>query len=310
MVSGHATNVNVIGHLFGPRDLVVHDRLAHDSVLTGIRLSGARRHSFPHNDPEALDRILRASRSTARRVLIAVEGVYSMDGDIAPLERIVEIKRRHNAILLVDEAHSLGVLGETGRGIAEHSGVNRADVDLWMGTLSKSLASCGGYIAGSKQLVRYLKYCNPGFVYSVGISPANAAAALAALRKLRKFPSIVATLRDRSQTFLNLCRSRGINTGLSQGTAIVPCILGNSWDCLRLSRALAARGINVQPILHPAVKEHLARLRFFVTARHSRAQIETTTTALAEELARIGANYVSAHSSPDSRQTIAARSGA
>jgi 8-amino-7-oxononanoate synthase len=310
MVSGHATNVNVIGHLFGPRDLVVHDRLVHDSILTGIRLSGAKRHSFPHNDADALDRILRRGRGTARRVLIAVEGVYSMDGDIAPLARIVEVKRRHKAILLVDEAHSLGVLGQTGRGIAEQSGVNRGDVELWMGTLSKSLASCGGYIAGSNQLVRYLKYSNPGFIYSVGISPANAAAALAALRKLRASPGMVATLRDRSQTFLDLCGRRGINTGLSHGTAIVPCILGNSWDCLRLSKALAARGINVQPILHPAVKEHLARLRFFVTARHMEAQIETTTDVLAEELARIRPDYLSTNSSFASRGAIAAGSGA
>lgn len=309
MVSGYSTNASVIGHLFGPRDLVIYDRLAHDSILTGIRLSGAKRHSFPHNDPEALDRILRRTRHTARRVLIAVEGVYSMDGDIAPLARIVEIKHRYDALLLVDEAHSLGVLGKTGRGIAEECAVNRSDVDLWMGTLSKSLASCGGYIAGSEQLVRYLKYSNPGFVFSVGMSPANAAAALAALRKLRASPALVATLRQRSQMFLDLCRREGINTGLSQGTAIVPCILGNSWDCLRLSRALAARGINVQPILHPAVKEHLARLRFFVTARHSEAQIAMATGTLADELARIDGNYLAAHPSAEPGQAIAARSG-
>jgi len=309
MVSGHATNVNVIGNLFGPRDLVIHDRLVHDSILAGIRLSGAKRRSFPHNDADALDRILRRSRDAARRVLIAVEGVYSMDGDIAPLGQIAEIKRRYKALLLVDEAHSLGVLGQTGRGIAEHSSVSRDDADLWMGTLSKSLASCGGYIAGSKRLVRYLKYSNPGFVYSVGISPANAAAALAALRKLRAAPGMVATLRERSQTFLRLCRRRGINTGLSQGTAIVPCILGNSWDCLGLSKALAGRGINVQPILHPAVKEHLTRLRFFVTARHTEAQIEVATNALAEELARIDPHYLSTNSSFESRRADAARSG-
>src|SRR6185503_559288 len=149
---------------------------------------------------------------------------------------------------------------KTGRGIGEHFGVNRSDVELWMGTLSKSLASCGGYIAGSAKLVSYLKYSNPGFVYSVGMSPANAAAALAALRKLKVRPDLVTTLRERSKLFMDLSRKRGINTGLSDETPVIPCIVGNSWDCLRLSRALAVRSINVQPILHPAVEESLTRL--------------------------------------------------
>ncbi len=287
MVSGHATNVSVIGHMFGPQDLIVHDSLAHDSIVAGIRLSGAKRRAFAHNDVDALDQILRQTRKQFRRVLITIEGVYSMDGDIAPLDRIIEIKKRHNAMLLVDEAHSLGVLGETGGGLGEHFNVNRDDVEMWMGTLSKSLASCGGYIAGSAKLVQYLKYSNPGFVYSVGISPANAGAALAALRKMRAQPELVTTLRERSRRFLDLSRARGINTGFSEGTAVVPCIVGNSWDCLRLSHALAERSINVQPILYPAVEEHLTRLRFFLTARHSEAQIETTVNALAEELGKI-----------------------
>src|SRR5438128_4345400 len=206
MVSGLATNVSVIGHMFGPQDLIVHDSLAHDSIIAGIKLSGAKRRAFPHNDADALDQLLGQMRHEFRRVLIAVEGVYSMDGDIPPLERVVEIKKRHDALLLVDEAHSLGVLGATGRGIGEHCGVDRRDVELWMGTLSKTLAACGGYIAGSAKLAQYLKYSNPGFVYSVGISPANAGAALAALRKLRARPDLVTTLRERSRKFLDLSR--------------------------------------------------------------------------------------------------------
>ena len=287
MVGGHATNVSVIGHLFGPQDLVIHDSLAHDSILGGIRLSGAKRRPFPHNDVGALEQILRQSRGSARRVLIAVEGVYSMDGDVPPLAEIVEIKRRHNALLLVDEAHSLGVLGATGRGVGEHCGIQRDDVELWMGTLSKALASCGGYIAGSAELVRYLKYSNPGFVYSVGISPANAAAALAALHKLESHPELVATLRDRCHLFLELSRAHGINTGLSQGSAVVPCIVGNSMDCMRLASELGKRRINVQPILYPAVEESLTRLRFFLTARHKEQQIRDTVAAVAEELEKI-----------------------
>ncbi len=194
-VSGHATNVSVLGHLLGQEDLILHDALAHDSILGGARLSGARRRPFPHNDMEALEEVLSSMRSQARRVLIAVEGVYSMDGDLAPLDRLIELKRRYKALLLVDEAHSLGVVGRTGRGIGEHYGVDRGDVDLWMGTLSKSLASCGGYITGSRAVVNYLKYSAPGFVYSVGISPANAAAALAALKKLEVRPDLVTCLR-------------------------------------------------------------------------------------------------------------------
>jgi 8-amino-7-oxononanoate synthase len=296
MVGGHATNVSVIGHLFGPQDLVIHDSLAHDSILAGIKLGGAKRRSFPHNDLDTLDNILRQSRSAARRVLIAVEGVYSMDGDVPRLEAIIEIKQRHRALLLVDEAHSLGILGDTGRGIGEHCDVKRQDVDLWMGTLSKSLASCGGYIAGSAELVRYLKYSNPGFVYSVGISPANAAAALAALRKLRAHPELVTVLRSRSRLFCALSQKRGIDTGFSGGTAIVPCIVGNSLNCLLLARALEEQKINVQPILYPAVEESLTRLRFFVTTRHSEQQITTTVNALADALREISPNLLK-HSS-------------
>ncbi len=293
MVGGHATNVSVIGHMLDSRDLVLHDSLAHDSILGGARLAGARRRPFPHNDVNALARLLEQVRPHARRVLIAVEGVYSMDGDLAPLDRIIELKKRFGALLLVDEAHSLGVVGATGRGIGERFGVRRADVDLWMGTLSKSLASCGGYIAGSAALVQFLKYTNPGFVYSVGISPANAAAALAALRILEREPERVTMLQARSRYFLERLRERGIDTGLSRGSAVVPCIVPSSVNCLRLAQALSVRRINVQPILYPAVEENLARLRFFVTSGHSEADLLATAEAVREELAAIDPRHLS-----------------
>src|SRR5262249_37661928 len=149
---------------------------------------GAKRRPFPHNDWEALDRALTSLRPHYRRVLICIEGTYSMDGDIPDLPKFIEVKKRHGAMLLVDEAHSAGVVGKTGRGVGEYYDVNRADVDMWMGTLSKSFASCGGYICGSHALVEYLKYTTPGFVYSVGISPPNAAAALASLHQLQAHP--------------------------------------------------------------------------------------------------------------------------
>ncbi len=293
MVGGHATNVSVIGHLFGPDDIIVHDSLAHDSILGGAKLSGARRRPFAHNDVAALERVLEQVRPHARRVLIAVEGVYSMDGDLAPLPAIVELKKKYKALLLVDEAHSMGVLGDTGRGIGEHFATRRSDVDLWMGTLSKSFASCGGYIAGSKALVEFLKYTTPGFVYSVGISPANAAAALAALHKLEQEPERVTILRERSDLLLSLFRERGIDTGLADGSAVVPCIVKSSVDCLKLSERLKARGINVQPILYPAVEENLARLRFFVTANHSEEQLLMTADAVREELLAINPKILS-----------------
>ena len=215
-------------------------------------------------------------------MLIAIEGVYSMDGDIPDLARFVEVKQRHKALMLVDEAHSLGVLGARGAGIGELYGIDRRAVELWMGTMSKSLASCGGYIAGTRTLVEYLKYTTPGFVYSVGISPPNAAAALAALRELQKRPELVATLQARSKQFLELLRERGIDTGTSGGSAVVPCIIGDSVRCMLVANALSDAGINVQPIVYPAVEEHVSRLRFFLSARHTEAQLVTTADTLAQ----------------------------
>ncbi len=220
-------------------------------------------------------------------MLIAIEGVYSMDGDFPDLPRFVVLKKKHQALLLVDEAHSLGTMGPTGRGIGEHYGVDRADVDLWMGTLSKSLASCGGYIAGSTEIVEYLAYTAPGFVYSVGLSPPNAAAALASLTLLAADPERVSRLRMLASLFLCLAQERCLNTGSSSGTPVIPVIVGSSVKTLRLSSALLNRGINVQPILHPAVPEHAARLRFFITINHTEAEIRRTVDAVADELARL-----------------------
>jgi 8-amino-7-oxononanoate synthase len=287
MVSGHATNVSLIGHLFGPEDLILHDSLAHDSIITGARLSGARRLAFAHNDMAELAALLTRERAKARRVLIAVEGVYSMDGDLAPLTEIVALKKKHDALLLVDEAHSLGVLGATGAGAGEHFGVARGDVDLWMGTLSKSLASCGGYVAGDAALIDYLRFTMPGFVYSVGLAPANAAAALAALRLMKAQPERVTRLRERAEFFRDKCREHGVNIGPGAESAVVPCITGASDKALRLAQALAADGVNVQPIFYPAVEEGRARLRFFVTADHTEEQLMRVAGLLGRHLAAV-----------------------
>jgi len=286
-VSGHATNVTTIGHLMGAGDLIVHDILAHNSILQGARLSGATCRGFAHNDWRALDVLLAGIRHRYRRVLIAIEGVYSMDGDYPDLARFVDIKEKHRAMLYVDEAHSLGTMGSTGRGLREHAGIHSSGVDVWMGTLSKSLASCGGYIAGSAELVEYLKYTAPGFVYSVGISQPNAATALAALAVLEGEPQRVARLRELSSLFLRLARQRGLNTGVAAGTPVIPIIVGNSVRCLLLSRALFRRGINVQPIIHPAVPEQATRLRIFITINHTESLVRGAVDAIAEELAKL-----------------------
>jgi 8-amino-7-oxononanoate synthase len=286
-VSGHATNETVIGHLMGPGDLVLHDALAHNSIVEGCLLSGARRRPFAHNDWEAVDDLLKQFRHEYRRVLIAVDGVYSMDGDIAKLPELIEVKRRHKALLMVDEAHSLGVLGATGRGLAEHFGIDRDDVDIWMGTLSKSLGSSGGYISGCKALVEYLRYTAPGFVFATGMAPSSAGAALAALQLLEAKPQRVARLGENSRLFLTLARQHGLNTGLSKDTPIVPVILGNSINCLKLSQAMLARGVDVRPILHPAVEESASRVRYFISAQHNEQQLRYTIRAMVEELEKI-----------------------
>lgn len=279
-VSGHATNVSTIGYLFGPRDLILHDELIHNSVLQGIQLSGARRLPFAHNDWAALDTILHDQRHHFERVLIVLEGIYSMDGDFPDLPRFIEIKRRHKAFLMIDEAHSFGVMGKRGFGIREHFGVAGKDVDIWMGTLSKTLAGCGGYIAGDAALVEHLKFLAPGFLYSVGMPPSVAAASLAALRRMQECPERVSTLHARGQFFLDQARTAGIDTGHSTGYAVVPAIIASSLKAARLSAALFERGINVQPILYPAVPEQSARLRFFISCQHTEDDLRSTVAAL------------------------------
>ncbi len=288
MVGGHATNETTIGHLVGPGDLIVHDALSHNSIVQGALLSGARRRPFAHNDVDQLDSILSKVRSQYRRVLIVVEGVYSMDGDYSDVASLIEVKKRHRAMLMVDEAHSMGTMGATGRGMSEFANINPRDVDIWMGTLSKSFASCGGYIAGSKALVEYLRYTAPGFVFSVGLPPSSAAAALESINVLESQPERVDVLKARSELFLSLAKSAGLDTGASGGTAVIPVITGNSLVALRLSHRMFSDGVNVQPILYPAVDESAARLRFFMTSLHSEDQIRFTVERLVHHLTEMG----------------------
>jgi 8-amino-7-oxononanoate synthase len=286
-VSGHATNVTVLGCLLTKKDIIVADALAHNSIVEGARLSGATCLFFPHNDFDALDALLREHRPRHRRALVAVEGLYSMDGDIPDMRRLLAIKRRHDAWLMVDEAHSDGVLGENGGGIAEEQGIDPTEVEIWMGTLSKAFASTGGYIAGSKSLIEFLKLQSPGFVYSVGMPPAMAAAALAALQILEREPVRVASLRANGALFLQRARAAGLDVGQSIGASVVSVMTGDTLTTVMLANRLLPLGLYVVPIIFPAVGEKQGRLRFFITARHSAKQIETAVDMTARELSRL-----------------------
>jgi 8-amino-7-oxononanoate synthase len=283
-VSGHAANVATIGALLGPRDLVLHDAFAHNSIVMGAVLARCERRAFMHNDMAGLDATLSTIRGQYERVLIVAEGLYSMDGDVCDLPALVAINERHQAWLMIDDAHGLGVLGPRGCGVFEHFGIDPLRVDIWMGTLSKTLAACGGFIAGSEALVNYLKRSAGGFVYSVAMPPAIAAAALAALDLLHREPERVAKLRANARHFASAAREAGLDIGASVGEAIVPVMTGSSLRAVALSQRLYDRGVNVQPIIHPAIPERLARLRFFLTSGHSADDIETAVRLAAEEL--------------------------
>ncbi|MBD5641807.1 MAG: aminotransferase class I/II-fold pyridoxal phosphate-dependent enzyme [Desulfovibrio sp.] len=283
-VSGHAANVNTLGFMFGNRDAIFHDGLAHNSLVQGSMLSGATRYSYAHNDCHALEAMLKKHRRDHKYALIVTEGLFSMDGNIPDLPRLIELKKEYDCLLMVDEAHSLGVLGKTGRGVREYFGINPSDVDLWMSTLSKAMCGCGGFIAGSSEIIHFLKYGSPGFVFSVGMPPVIAAACDKALEIMLREPERVRRLQEISQYFLEYARVRGLDTGAAQGYAVLPIMVGDSMVAGFLSQLLFQRGIYVMPIAFPAVKEGTARLRFFISASHTREQIRTAIDAVVEEL--------------------------
>ena len=283
-VSGHATNVSTLHTLLCNRDVVYHDSLAHNSIIMGAMLSGAARYFFAHNDCEALERLLMQTRGKYERAIIVTEGIFSMDGDIAKLPELIALKQEYTCFLMVDEAHSLGVLGPTGRGCSEHFGIDPRDVDIWMGTLSKTLCGCGGYIAGCSELIELLKYTASGFVYSVGMPPPIAAASCKALELMLREPERTAKVQAVSQFFLAEAKARGLNTGHAQGYAVIPVIVGNSLVAASLSSALFRRRVNVLPIIYPVVEEGMARLRFFLSSEHAEDDIRTALDIVAEEL--------------------------
>lgn len=283
-VSGHAANVSTLGFMFGAKDAIFHDGLAHNSLVQGALLSGATRYSYAHNDCDSLEEMLKKHRAQHKYAIIVTEGLFSMDGNIPDLPRLIELKKRYNCMLMVDEAHSLGVLGKTGRGVSEYFGINTNDVDMWMSTLSKAMCGCGGFIAGRSEIIRFLKYGSPGFVFSVGMPPVIATACHKALEIMLKEPERVHKLQSISQYFLNYAKELGLDTGAAQGYAVIPVIVGDSMVAGYLSQSLLKRGIYVMPVSFPAVKEGAARLRFFISASHTEELVRKTLDAVAEEL--------------------------
>ncbi|NLB51040.1 MAG: aminotransferase class I/II-fold pyridoxal phosphate-dependent enzyme [Clostridiaceae bacterium] len=273
LVGGHSTNVTFVGNFCGERDLILYDILSHNSITEGIRMAQADARPFPHNDYEALEQLLKNRRDRYEKVLIIVEGAYSMDGDVAPVPEFVRIKKAYDCFLMVDEAHSMLVLGETGRGVDEHFGIDPKEIDIHMGTLSKGFGTCGGYLAGSHNLIEYLRYNLPGFVFSVGISPPLAAAVLKGIEIMDRDNSRIERLRRNIKIFLDEARRYGLDTCLAAETAVTPIMIGPDEIAFMLSKQLEDEGIIVPPAVFPAVARGQARLRFCVTSEHTEEQI-------------------------------------
>jgi 7-keto-8-aminopelargonate synthetase-like enzyme len=217
-------------------------------------------------------------RTKYRRVLIVVEGVYSMDGDIPDVHEMIRIKKKCKALLFVDEAHSFGTMGATGRGICEHFDADPEDIDVRMGTMSKALGSVGGFILGSQTLIKYLKHCAGGFVLSVGLAPACSSAALKSVQLMTEGSSRSITLQERSNYFYDLCKQHKVPMGENtfRGAPVVVVMIGSTIATAKASEFLAAHNINVKPIVYPAVEEGKCRLRFFISALHTPKQLEDT----------------------------------
>ncbi|WP_330335470.1 aminotransferase class I/II-fold pyridoxal phosphate-dependent enzyme (plasmid) [Streptomyces sp. NBC_00536] len=269
--SGYAANVGTVGAIVGPGDTVFIDKYDHASIVDGCKLSGATVTRFRHNDVAHLERRLAAAPDTGVRLVI-VDSVYSMDGDIAPLVELRKVCDAHNALLMVDEAHALGVIGATGRGIEEHFD-HEVKVDIKLGTLSKAIPSMGGWVAGSAELVHHLKYAARPFLFSAALGPAQAAAALESLRVLQREPERVEFIQQESARFRGMLHDAGMSTVDSE-TAVVPIIAGSDEAAYDYATTCRKNGVIGLPVVTPAVPNDLARLRIAITAAHTKADID------------------------------------
>lgn len=280
--SGYMANLGVISALLGPRDTVIVDKLNHASIIDGCRLSGARLRVYPHCDLERLERILAGSAGSPRK-LVVTDGIFSMDGDLAPLPAIVRLAQRHGAWVMVDEAHATGVLGAHGRGAAELLGVEEG-VAISLGTLSKALGGSGGFVAGSAALIEYLRNRARSFIYTTAPPPAACAAAHAALRIVRREPglrSAVARNADRLRRGLGVL---GLDT-MGSAHQIIPVRVGESGAAVNLANKLFERGIMAPAIRPPTVPRGMSRIRLTVTAGHGDGDIDFLLQAFREALA-------------------------
>ncbi|WP_040704030.1 aminotransferase class I/II-fold pyridoxal phosphate-dependent enzyme [Nocardiopsis salina] len=277
--SGYAANIGTVGGLVGPGDTVFIDKYAHASIVDGCQLSGATVTRFRHNDAGHLDRRMAAASPGGVR-LVVVDSVYSMDGDIAPLPELRRVCDEHGALLMVDEAHALGVIGSTGRGIEEHfDHAVRADVKL--GTLSKAVPSMGGWVAGPAELIAHLRYAARPFLFSAALAPAQSAAALETLRILNAEPERVTHIQKESARLREILTQAGMRTGDSR-TAVIPLIIGSDEDTYDYATACRRSGVIGLPVVTPAVPNGLARLRIAVTAQHTKADIDLAAEAFLE----------------------------
>jgi 8-amino-7-oxononanoate synthase len=276
--TGHQANVGTLGTILAPGDTVIADSSDHASILDGCLLSRAKLRPFRHGRLDKLEKMLDRAEDDGGGVLVVVDGVFSMEGDVADLPRIVELCKAHGARLMVDEAHAAGVLGARGAGTSEYFGVE-ADVDLRMGTFSKSLASCGGFIAGTHEVIDFLRISSRAFLFTASAVPAAVGAALAALRIVRsdEGPQLFARVLDNARYLRDGLRSLGFevhDVGPPVTTPIVPVVVGDDWKAVVLWRALYDAGVYVNVALHPAVPPAGALLRTSVMATHERPVLD------------------------------------
>ncbi|MCL2277183.1 MAG: aminotransferase class I/II-fold pyridoxal phosphate-dependent enzyme [Treponema sp.] len=282
LVGGHSTNVTFVGNFCGEKDLILYDIMSHNSVSQGVQLSRATSRLFPHNDYKSARAILSSMRDKFEKVLLIIEGVYSMDGDIAPVPEFVKLKKEFGLFLMVDEAHSSGVIGKNGGGVDDYFNLKSDDIDIRMGTLSKGIGSCGGYLAGKKSIIEYLRYSLPGFIFSVGLSPALAAASIEAIKIIRSDNSLVSKLQENIRYFVSKAKEKRFNICMAEESAIAPVLVGSDADAFALSQALFEKGFFIPPAVYPAVPANKARLRFCLTSCHNKKQIDLALDTLKE----------------------------
>lgn len=280
--SGYAANVGLIPALCGKGDVIFSDSLNHASIIDGCRLSGARVVVYPHKDMAALDR--RAREHLGRRRVVVSDAVFSMDGDVADLPSLMEVAARHGLITVLDEAHALGVLGRTGRGICEHFGLSGPGPDIFTGSLSKALGADGGYVRGPAQLMEWLRHKGRSFVFSTALSAAPVGAALAALDVLRDEPARVARLQENAAFFRARLREHGVDA--PGETAIVPLMAGDERVAVAAARALRESGILISAIRYPTVARGAARLRTALRADHQKDDLVLAAAEAAKALNR------------------------